>query len=132
MSWDSSFRLFQKSKKNYQTQQKEWKKQDFMLYMNQAINKIATIERLEKQKNTSIDIKCKNREIALKMLEARYQRLIKKFSPAYLETCEWYLGPSLIGNTNFVFPYYVFDSQYYQWKKSLWLVSILTNHSYEE
>ena len=55
------------------------------------------LEKLQKTLNTSKKLigNISLQDTLLKK-EIEYQNKIKKFSPAYLSGCDWYVGPSLI------------------------------------
>ena len=137
-SWNQKIAKWQASRKDYQSQQKEWKKDDINQCCQEAcstMDKIITLKNSQQEKHRE-KVKayfkhCREwNSWTVEELESRYQTLIKGFSLAYLEVTEWYMGPTLINNKDFVYPYYVWTSDYPKWCRSLWVVHILTMSDY--
>ena len=133
MSWNmeqlhSQMDNWKRVKSEYIETQNEWKREDFQKYMGEAGVKMYEICRLKRE--AMKDKRAWNSWNIEKELEPRYQRMIKGFSPAYLECVEWYIGPSLINNPDFFYPHYVMESEMPRWKKSMWIVHLITLDDY--
>ena len=115
-------------KREYTRTQNEWKREDFQKYMGEVGVKMYEICRLKREEMG--DKRPWDSWNITTELEPRYQQMIKGFSPAYLECVEWYIGPTLLDNPDFFYPYYSWESDLPRWRRSLWIVHLITLDDY--